>query len=93
MSLGIAGFGDAPKRLRVKVRVPATDPRMPTVSGVWPATNWVEREVWDLFGIRFDGHPDLRRILMPDDWEGLSAAQGLPGADQDEAEGRTSRCS
>ena len=77
-SLGVPGFGDAPKRLRVKVRVPGTDPRMPTLSGVWLAMNWAEREVYDLFGIHFDGHPDLRRILMPDDWEGHPARKDYP---------------
>lgn len=77
-SLGVAGFGDAPRRLRVKVRVPGTDARMPTVSGVWKAMNWGEREVFDLFGIHFEGHPDLRRILMPDDWEGYPARKDYP---------------
>ena len=72
-------------RLRLKVRLRGDDPHVATVSGVWPAANWLEREVWDLFGIVFDGHPDLRRLLMPEDWEGLSAAQGLPGADPDDA--------
>jgi NADH-quinone oxidoreductase subunit C len=78
VSLGVAGFGDTPKRLRVKVRVPGTDPRMPTVSGVWTSMNWGEREVYDMFGIHFDGHPDLRRILMPDDWEGHPARKDYP---------------
>ena len=78
VSLGVPGFGDVPKRLRVKVRVPGADPRMPTLSGVWKAMNWGEREVYDLFGIQFDGHPDLRRILMPDDWEGHPARKDYP---------------
>jgi NADH-quinone oxidoreductase subunit C len=78
VSLGVPGFGDTPKRLRVKFRVPGTDPRMPTLSGVWKAMNWGEREVYDLFGIHFDGHPDLRRILMPEDWEGHPARKDYP---------------
>jgi len=57
-------------RLRLRVRLPGDDARVPTVSTVWPAAGWPEREVWDLFGIVFDGHTDLRRILMPDDWDG-----------------------
>src|SRR6478672_9598080 len=77
-SLGIKPYGDTPKRLRVKIRVPGDDPRMPTLSGVWKAMNWGEREVYDLFGIHFDGHPDLRRILMPDDWEGHPARKDYP---------------
>jgi NADH-quinone oxidoreductase subunit C len=78
VSLGVAGFGDTPKRLRVKVKVPGTDPRMPTLSGVWKAMNWGEREVYDLFGIHFEGHPDLRRILMPEDWDGHPARKDYP---------------
>jgi len=77
-SLGVPGFGDTPKRLRMKVKVPGDDPRLPTVSGVWKSMNWGEREVYDLFGIQFDGHPDLRRILMPDDWEGYPARKDYP---------------
>ena len=78
VSLGVAGFGDTPKRLRVKFKIPGTDARMPDLSGVWKAMNWGEREVYDMFGIRFDGHPDLRRILMPDDWEGHPARKDYP---------------
>ena len=78
VSLGVAGFGDTPKRLRVKFRIPGNDARMPDLSGVWKAMNWGEREVYDMFGIHFDGHPDLRRILMPDDWEGHPARKDYP---------------
>jgi NADH-quinone oxidoreductase subunit C len=77
-SFGIPGFGATAKRLRLKVRVPGDDARMPTISGVWPAMNWGEREVYDMFGIYFDGHPDLRRILMPDDWEGHPGRKDYP---------------
>ena len=79
VSLGFPPYGDTPKRLRLKVRVPGgDDARMPTLSGVWKAMNWAEREVYDFFGIHFDGHPDLRRILMPDDWEGHPARKDYP---------------
>ena len=65
-------------RLRVKVRLRGDDARLATVSDVWPAANWLEREVWDLFGIAFDGHPDPRRLLMPEDWEGYPLRKDYP---------------
>jgi NADH-quinone oxidoreductase subunit C len=68
-------------RLRLKVRVAggaARDGIVPTVEGVWPAAGWLEREVWDMFGIVFAGHADLRRILMPEDWEGHPARKDYP---------------
>ena len=65
-------------RLRMKVRLPADHPHVTTVSDVWPAANWLEREVWDLFGIAFDGHPDPRRLLMPEDWQGYPLRKDYP---------------
>ncbi len=78
VSLGVSGFGSAPRRLRVRVRVPGQDPRLPTVSTVWPAAGWAEREAYDLFGITFDDHTDLRRILMPEDWDGFPLRKDYP---------------
>jgi NADH-quinone oxidoreductase subunit C len=77
-SLGTAGFGEAPKRLRMKVRVPDGDPSLPSVSGVWASANWAEREAYDFFGLEFEGHPDLRRLLMPDDWDGFPMRKDYP---------------
>ena len=65
-------------RLRMKVRLHGDDARVGTVTGVWPSANWLEREVWDLFGITFDGHPDPRRLLMPEDWEGYPLRKDYP---------------
>jgi NADH-quinone oxidoreductase subunit C len=65
------------QRLRVKVRV-AVDGSVPTVQGVWRGAGWPEREVWDMFGIMIDGHGDLRRLLMPEDWEGHPARKDYP---------------
>jgi NADH-quinone oxidoreductase subunit C len=73
------GHPPAPaRRLRLKVRVPAEEARVPSVCRVWPTANWPEREAFDLFGIVFDGHPDLRRILMTDDWEGFPLRKDYP---------------
>ena len=58
------------RRIRVRVQLPESDPTIPTMFELWPGTEAMEREVWDMFGIAFDGHPDLTRILMPEDWEG-----------------------
>lgn len=77
-SLGSAGFGDTPKRLRMKVRVPNDEAVVPTVSNVWSAANWAERETYDFYGVHFEGHPDMRRILMPDDWEGHPMRKDYP---------------
>jgi len=65
-------------RLRLKARLQGDDARIGTVAGVWPAANWLEREVWDLFGIVFEGHPDPRRLLMPEDWEGFPLRKDYP---------------
>jgi NADH-quinone oxidoreductase subunit C len=65
-------------RLRMKVRLHGSDAHLATLTSLWPAANWLEREVWDLFGIVFDGHPDPRRLLMPEDWEGFPLRKDSP---------------
>ena len=56
--------------IRLKVALPAGDTLMPTITDIWPSANWYEREIWDMFGITFAGHPRLRRILLPPTWRG-----------------------
>jgi NADH-quinone oxidoreductase subunit C len=65
-------------RLNVKLRVGADEPRVPTVVDIWPSANFQEREVYDMFGVVFDGHPDMRRILMPEDYEGYPQRRDYP---------------
>ena len=67
-----------PRRLRVRVPVPGVDPRVASLVPVFPSANWPEREVFDLFGLAFEGHPDLRRILTPDGWEGYPLRKDYP---------------
>jgi NADH-quinone oxidoreductase subunit C len=67
-----------PERVRVLCGVTEAEPLVPTVSDLWPAADWAEREVYDLFGIRFSGHPDLRRIQMPVEWEGHPLRKDYP---------------
>ncbi len=65
-------------RIRLKARVPEEDPRIASVAGVWNTADWHERETYDLMGIKFDGHPDLRRILLPEDWDGHPLRKEYP---------------
>ncbi len=73
-------FTSISKNLRMEVRVPVAgiNPVLPSVSQVYQSANWRERELWDMFGIKAEGHPDLRRILMPFDWEGHPLRKDYP---------------
>jgi NADH-quinone oxidoreductase subunit C len=66
------------RRIRLKVYLQEDDPRVPTLNPVWPAAGWLEREQMDLMGIIFDGHPDPRRVLLPDDWDGHPLRRDYP---------------
>jgi len=80
------------ERLRVKVPVEEENPRVDTVSTVWSTANWPERECWDLMGISFNNHPDLRRILMAEGWVGHPLRKDYPlqGPDREPYQGRLS---
>jgi len=77
-------------RLRLKAPVEEADATIDTVSGLWSTANWLERECWDMMGIVFNNHPDPRRILMPDDWEGHPLRKDYPvqGPDREPYQGR-----
>jgi NADH-quinone oxidoreductase subunit C len=66
------------QRIRLRVQVPADDPVVPTLFDVYPSTEALEREAYDMFGVRFEGHPDMSRILMPEDWEGYPLRKAYP---------------
>jgi NADH-quinone oxidoreductase subunit C len=66
------------QRLRLKCRLPSDGAEIDSVTGVWPGANWYEREVFDLFGVVFLNHPDLRRIMMPEDWQGHPLRKDYP---------------
>ena len=79
-------------RLRIKTAVTESECKIPTATTIWKTANWLEREVFDLFGITFEGHPDLRRLLMTDDWVGHPLRKDYPlqGPDREPYKGRLS---
>jgi NADH-quinone oxidoreductase subunit C len=77
LSYHIVSFG-LKERIRLRAWVEEADPAIDSITPAWPSANYFEREVFDLFGIRFDGHPNLRRILMPDDWQGHPLRKDYP---------------
>ena len=66
------------RRIRLEVAVTVADPHVPSLTGLYPTADWQERETWDMFGIVYDGHPGLTRILMPDDWDGHPQRKDYP---------------
>jgi len=70
---------EPPTRVRLKVPLHGTHPSMQSITDIWPSANWYEREIYDMFGVRFEGHPNLRRILMPAYWEGHPLRKNHPG--------------
>ena len=72
------------ERLRLKAHA-AADERVPSVQGIWTTTNWMEREVYDMFGVIFEGHPNLTRILLPDEWQGFPLRKDYDILTQDTA--------
>ncbi len=74
----LLGRAEGGERLVVKVQIDGEPPRLPSAVALYPGAAWPEREVYDLFGVVFDGHPDLKRILMPDDWEGHPLRRDTP---------------
>ncbi len=66
------------ERVRIKVKLNGNDPNVESITSLWPGANLFEREVFDLFGIRFNGHPNLRRIMMPEDWDGHPLRKDYP---------------
>ncbi len=66
------------ERVRLVAQVDSVDPTIDSITSVWPSANFYEREVWDLFGVRFNGHPNLRRIMMPEEWQGHPLRKDYP---------------
>lgn len=66
------------ERVRLVAQVESVDPTIDSITSVWPSANFYEREVWDLFGVRFNGHPNLRRIMMPEEWHGHPLRKDYP---------------